>query len=212
MNRAVKFWDNAAKNYEKAETRFDKIHKQSIEMTKKHLKSSDNILDFGCGPGTKAFHFAEDVKSVQGIDISTKMIEMANKHASEKKITNVSFEQTSLFDEKFEKESFDVITAFSVLHVLDDLPQTVERVIELLKPGGLFISITPCLKEKMAPWNRFELNIYLLLMKLGLLPMMLTNYKFAELIDIIEKSNFNILETEKVFYKMSSYFIVAKKK
>jgi 2-polyprenyl-3-methyl-5-hydroxy-6-metoxy-1,4-benzoquinol methylase len=63
---------------------------------------------------------------------------------------NVDFAQTNLFDERYTKESFDVILAFNILHFLEDHRQALQRITELLKPGGLCISLTPCLREKMA--------------------------------------------------------------
>ena len=72
MSKSKKFWDKASKNYDKTEERFEYIHQKSRENTKKHLESSNVVLDYGCGTGTTACEIANDVKEIYAIDISSK--------------------------------------------------------------------------------------------------------------------------------------------
>jgi 2-polyprenyl-3-methyl-5-hydroxy-6-metoxy-1,4-benzoquinol methylase len=53
------------------------------------------------------------VKKVHGIDISSKMIEIAKRKTIERKTPNLDFAQGTIFDERLEKGSFDVILAFN---------------------------------------------------------------------------------------------------
>ncbi len=211
MDKSEKIWDKIAKNYDESEKRFEPIHIRTIENTKKYLNQNDIVLDYGCGTGTKAFELANSVKKIQAIDISSKMIEAAKRKAIVQKIVNVDFAHEIIFDEKLKREPFDVILAFNVLHSLEDHKQIMQRIAELLRSGGLLISTTPCLKEKMAVKNRLELSFFILLIKLGIFPNILTRFKFCELEDLISKGDFQIIETEKIFHRMSVYFIVAKK-
>lgn len=211
MNKSEKFWDKIADKYDKAEERFEPIHIKVIEDTKKYLNGSEMVLDYGCATGTKAFELAGNVKKIQGIDISSKMIEIAKRRSASRNTHNIDFAQATLFDERFGKESFDVILAFAILHGLENNLSVMKRIAKLLKPGGLFISATPCLKEKMAFSNKFQMYFYLLLSKTGMIPINLNRFKFYELDELIANGNFQIIKTEKIFYKMSSYFIVAKK-
>ena len=211
MDKSEKFWDKVANKYDKTEKRFEQIHIKTVENTKKYLNVNDIVLDYGCGTGTKALEIASNVKKIHGIDISSKMIEAAKRKAVERKIENVDFAQATIFDERYKRESFDVILAFNILHVLEDNQQIMQRITELLKPGGLFISTTPCLKEKMAFLIKCKLSFYLLLIKIGLVPNMLTRYKISELEDLIANGNFQIVETAILYHRMSCCFIVAKK-
>ena len=211
MNKSEKFWDKIADKYDKAEKRFEPIHIKTLENTKKYLNVSDIVLDYGCATGTKAFELAGNVKKIQGIDISAKMIEAAKRKAVERKIENVDFAQAIIFDERYKRELFDVILVFNILHLLEDNQQVMQRITELLKPGGLFISTTPCLKEKLAFSNKFQLYFYLLLSKIGLIPLYIGRFKFSELEDLIANGNLQIIETENLDHRISSYFIVAKK-
>ncbi len=211
MKKSEKFWDMVSKNYDKDEKRFEQIGTKVIEYTKKHLKASDIVLDYGCATGTKAIKLASTVSKIQGIDISSKMIKTARRKTIEHKIENINFTHATIFDKNLKKESFDVILAFNILHTLEDNNQAIQRVKELLKPEGLFISTTPCLREKMTFLTKSKLIFYLFLIKLGLLPNILTRFKISELINLITNGNFQIIESKKFYFKMSSYFIVAKK-
>jgi len=211
LNRIEKFWDNAAGNYDKSEKRFKQIHTKTLENTKKYLNANDIILEFGCGTGTKAFELAGNVKEIYAIDLSSKMIEIAKGKVIERKTENIDFAQATIFDERNKKESFEAILAFNILHVLKYDQQVIQRITELLKPGGLFISATPCLKEKMVIFDKTKLSLYALLIKIGLVPNILTRFQFPELEDLIANSNLQIIETEKLYHRLSSYFIVAKK-
>ncbi|MBN2010004.1 class I SAM-dependent methyltransferase [candidate division KSB1 bacterium] len=206
-----KFWDMAAPGFPKDEKRFEKINSIVIEKTNTYLKATDIVLDVGCGPGTKTIAFAGHVKHVLGIDISAKMIEMAEIKLADHNFSNIEFRHTTLFDETLQKESFDVIMIFAVLHALEDQQQVIQRITELLKPGGLFISSTPCLKEKMDGLNTIKFSLFLLLLKFGLFPNILTQFKFADLDRLLATEQLEIIETEALYDKISSYFVAAKK-
>ncbi len=211
MKKAEKFWDKIADKYDKAEESFEPVHTKVIENTKKYLNGSEVVLDYGCATGTKAFELAGHVKKIQGIDISSKMIEIAKKRSASSNTQDIDFVKTTIFDERFAKESFDVILAFAILHAIENNPGVLKRIATLLKPGGLFISATPCLKERMAFSNKFQMYFYLLLSKAGLIPVNLNRFNFNEVDRLIADGNFQIIEAEKMFCKMSSYFIAAKK-
>ncbi|MFX0070031.1 MAG: class I SAM-dependent methyltransferase [Candidatus Hermodarchaeota archaeon] len=209
-NKSEKFWDKISKNYDRDLKRFEPIHIKVIKNTKKYLNASDIVLDYGCAKGTKTFELASNVKKIYGIDISFKMIEGAKKRAKERNVENADFAHTTIFDERCKRESFDVILAFSILHGLEDCQQAMQRIIELLKPGGLFISITPCLKEKMKYSTKFEFYLFLLLSKLKLVPY-IKRFRTSELEDLIANGTLQIVEIENIFHKLSSCYIVAKK-
>jgi 2-polyprenyl-3-methyl-5-hydroxy-6-metoxy-1,4-benzoquinol methylase len=208
---AEKFWDKSAGTYDLSEKRFELAHIRTVKNTQKYLDVNDIVLEYGCGTGKKAFELADNVKEIHAIDISAKMIDIAKKGAIERGIKNVDFTHTTIFDAEYQNGFFSVLLAFNILHVVDDNQKVIRRIHNLLKPGGLLISITPCLKEKMVFINKCQLSFYLLLIKIGLVPDMLTNFKFSEVEDLISNGNFRIIETEEVYHRVSSNFIVAKK-
>ncbi|HEY9246069.1 MAG TPA: class I SAM-dependent methyltransferase, partial [Candidatus Methanoperedens sp.] len=146
MNKSEKFWDRMVKYLDRVERQDEATNIKIIEKTRNRLKISDNVLDYGCGTGTAAIKIAGSVTTVNGIDISSKMIEAAKGKTVERKVNNIDFVQTTIFDEKLKPGSFDVILCFHLLHLVEDTPKVMQRINELLKPGGLIISATPCIK------------------------------------------------------------------
>jgi 2-polyprenyl-3-methyl-5-hydroxy-6-metoxy-1,4-benzoquinol methylase len=71
------------------------------------------------------------------------MVDIAKRKADEREINNVTFTKTSIFDKEFKEDFFDAILAFNILHCLESVEEAINRVKCLLKPNGLFISVTP---------------------------------------------------------------------
>lgn len=211
MSKPEEFWDGASKNYDKTEERFEYIHSKSREKTKKFLKDSDTVLDYGCGTGTAACQFSSQVKGVHAIDISSKMIEIAREKSAVAKIENVRFEQSDIFDSKYSKESYDVILAFNMLHTVPSPQDVVLRINELLKPEGLFISVTPCLRQKMSFLVNLQIQLVRILCKLGLIPIPIRRITSSDVESILEAGGFQTVESEEIYKDASSYFVVAKK-
>ncbi len=130
-----------------------------------HLAVSDVILDYGCGTGLVSNEIAGNVKIVYAIDILSKMIEIVKNKATGSKIQNIDYAYSTIFDYRYKKGSFNVILAFYVLHLLDDSQMVIKRMNELLKSGGLIISVTPCMGEKP-----ILNNIFSIVSKTGIIP------------------------------------------
>jgi len=211
MSKTEKFWDKQAKIFDTSEKQFESAYKEVIAKTRLHLTENDNVLDFGCATGTKTIELARGVKHIHGLDISAEMIRNAIKKKDEANILNVSFSKGTLPDDDFEASSFDKIIAYSIIHLLVDGEKVVKRIHELLKPGGLFISLTVCMKDKMSFKRRFEVTAYLFMKRLGISPLHLNMFMPADVEKLIEDQNFQIVEAEKVSHGLPAVFIVAKK-
>jgi len=211
INKTKKFWDKQAKRYDSGEIQFDPVYKYVITKTRKYLSIADNVLDFGCATGTKTIQLAEGTKHIHGLDISTEMINEATKKKEKANIQNISFSQGTIYKNDLEKASFDNIIAYGIIHLLEDKEKVIQRIYELLKPGGLFISTTACFKEKMAFKNSLEFKAYLFSKRLGILPLHLNKFSTNDVKELMGNHNFHIIEAEKIFFGITSIFIVAKK-
>lgn len=206
-----KFWDKQAKRYDQAEKQFASVYNNIIDKTCKYLNLNDYVLDYGCATGNKTIELAQKVQHIHGIDISPEMINEANKKKSELDISNISFSQGTIFDSNLENSSFDTIIAYGIIHLLEENQKVIQRIHELLKQGGLFISTTACMKDKMAVKTRIEVTLYILMKKLGIFPLHINMFKSTEVIRIIEEQNFQIIEKERIIDGIPAIFVVAKK-
>lgn len=113
-NKAEKFWDRTANSYDNEEEKDKKTYEYIIEKTKSYLKSTDTVLDFGCGTGLVSNEISEIIKKVDAIDFSSKMIEIAKAKAEKRKIQNIEYSYTTVFDNKLKPASYDVILCYSM--------------------------------------------------------------------------------------------------
>ncbi|WP_344790922.1 class I SAM-dependent methyltransferase [Gryllotalpicola daejeonensis] len=98
-----------------------------------------DVLDVGCGDGLLALRLAAVSRSVVGIDRDAAAIAEAHKRLRMVANTDVAVSEFGT-EWGLTPDSYDVITMVSVLHELPLLP-TLERVVELLKPGGTLIVV-----------------------------------------------------------------------
>ena len=207
MDKSEKFWDKQAKDYSDDQQKIDLSKNKDFITTLKYLNTDQIVLDYGCATGIVSNAIADKVKEIQGIDISPKMIEIAKRTASERYIKNIKYAQATIYDERFQKESFDVVLAFRILHVLENPQAAVHRINELLKPGGVFISVTTCMGAYRVAFS----FIASLLKKLGIFPVHLNWFKLQGLQEIITEGGFQIAEYEKMDDRIACYCIIAKK-
>lgn len=94
LNEQKQHWDIRADEFNqyRSQTSNDKA-RQLMDYLKERGLSLDgmHILDIGCGTGHFALELAAVAASVTGLDISTKMIEYANRNAAQQRIGNVEF-------------------------------------------------------------------------------------------------------------------------
>lgn len=211
MDKAQSFWDSSAGNYDQTEERFEEIHRRSRELAKKHLGKSDVILDYGCGTGTTACELSTEVARIQAIDISSKMIELAKAKARAENIENVNFAQGDIFDAHFANESFDAILAYNMLHTVPDADAVVRRAYALLKPGGLIITVTPCLRDKLSLLVAAQIKLVQILCALRIIPVPVRRLRSIDLDKLTLEQGFQTKASEQLFAGASSYFLVGKK-
>ncbi len=104
------------------------------------IKSSDNVLDVGCGTGRMAVHVSEIVGpsgSVLGIDPSPYRVQVAEEKLKILADKNVRFEIGRGEDiGSLSAAAFDHVYFCSVFHWIDDKPAALAGAYRVLKPGG----------------------------------------------------------------------------
>ncbi len=163
------------------------------------------VLEFGCGTGSTAITHAPYVKHIHAIDISSKMIEIAQRKANAERVTNVTFERSTIDEFSVSDQTLDAVLALSILHLLENKEKVIAKVHRMLKPGGIFITSTACLGDTMkyikliAPIGKF----------LGLMPLVKV-FTMKELEENLADTGFQI-DYQWQPGKGKAVFIVAKK-
>jgi len=201
-----KFWNLIASKYAASPIADIAAYETKIEKLKSYLSPEDHVLDIGCGTGTQCDDLASNVKRVTGIDISSKLLAIAEQRKAERKIGNVEFIKTTVFDERFEPGGFDVVMAFYVLHFFEDIDEAFRRIYGLLKPDGLFISETACLGAK----GELTGKLLRLAGKLGFLPLInpLTTRQIEQ---ALEQAGFSIVDKTRFSESNEEYTLIARK-
>lgn len=197
MNIAARFWDKQAAGFD-ANEKLDHLRARTTENTRKYLNAGDVVLDYGCGTGIMACAIADHVQRVQGIDISSKMLEIAKAKAAEHGSNNIEFSQATIFDKSLKSESFDVVLAMGILHLLSSRKKVVQRIHQLLKPGGWFISSTACIGDNQPIMSLIN-RLFFIPSLIGLLPNV-RFFRVPELEHLISTEEFQIAEAESLSF------------
>lgn len=149
MERTARFWDRIAHRYAKQPVADEAAYQKKLQMTREHLRPEMEVLEIGCGTGSTAIVHAPCVKHILAVDVSSRMLEIAQRKAEAAEIRNITFRQAAIDDFRAPDRSFDVVLALSILHLLEDKEAVIARVHAMLKPGGLFVTSTACLGDTM---------------------------------------------------------------
>ncbi len=152
----ARFWDRAARKYAARPIAAPAEYERTLDRTRALLKSSDHVLELGCGTGTTALRLADGVERYLATDISPEMIAIANQKHATTPIRGLTFRVATADTTAVDAGPFDAILGFNYLHLVRDLHGTLCRIHALLMADGVFISKTPCVGE-MNPLVRLVL-------------------------------------------------------
>ncbi len=148
MDRSF-FWDKIAKRYSKQPIADEAAYRKKLRVTREYFQPDMEVLEFGCGTGSTAIAHSPYVKHIQAIDISSKMIEIAQRKADAENVENVTFRRSAIDQFSVPDRTLDAVLGLSILHLLENREEVIARVYKMLKPGGIFVTNTACLGDTM---------------------------------------------------------------
>ena len=98
--------------------------------------SSFDVLDYGCGTGLVSFCFSDDVKSIEGLDNSTSMIEVYNEKSNKIGMKNIKGFVHNINEQDLQKEKYDLIVTNMTMHHIKNTQDFISKLTYSLKPNG----------------------------------------------------------------------------
>jgi ubiquinone/menaquinone biosynthesis C-methylase UbiE len=187
----ARFWDRTSTKYARSAISDQAGYVRSLERTRALLSPDDRVLELGCGTGSTALLLASGVKSYLATDFSTGMIAIAEEKHAAAPVPGLAFRTASAEALEPEAAQFNAILCFNYLHLVRNLPGTLQRIYALLSDDGLFVSKTPCVGD-MNPLIRLAL----LVMRLVRMAPFAGVFTAPELGRAISDAGFKILCTE----------------
>jgi tocopherol O-methyltransferase len=120
----------------------ESLQRMNEEMMKMAgIRSSDRVLDAGCGVGGSSFFLASRLRCrVTGITLSERQVAFATSQSLKQQLNQlVDFKQADYAATGLPAESFDIVWGCESTCYADDKSKFIEEAYRLLKPGGRLI-------------------------------------------------------------------------
>ena len=132
------FWDKVSGVYDLFENIYNKsVYQSTGESVAKYIKNSDRVLECACGTGAISVFIAPVCKELIVSDYSVGMLKQAKKKL--KNYDNIDYRRVDITDIEAEDNSFDVVVAGNVIHLLPDPQRAMNELTRVCKDGGRLV-------------------------------------------------------------------------
>jgi ubiquinone/menaquinone biosynthesis C-methylase UbiE len=197
------FWDRIARKYAAMPVSDQAAYENTLARIDHHLKLDDHVLELGCGTGSTAIRMAGGVARYLATDFSQTMIEIAREKPQEH--ANLTFDVADMTLSGHQAGSYDAVLGFNLFHLVPDADAALARIHAVLKPGGTFISKTPCLASM---W--YIRPVIAVMRLMGKAPA-LTYFSARGLDEKIRAAGFELVEVAEHNKGTRGHFVVARK-
>jgi cyclopropane fatty-acyl-phospholipid synthase-like methyltransferase len=130
-------YDRMADHYLRTKDVHDPVTLAVLGQLATGLPEGATVLDPGCGAGVPATQWLARRFTVTGVDVSTRQLQLARRHAPETILIKASMTAVD-----FAPATFDAVVAlYSIIHVPRTThPSLLRRIHTWLKPGGRFLA------------------------------------------------------------------------
>ena len=132
------FWDKVSGVYDLFENIYNKsVYQSTGESVAKYIKNTDRVLECACGTGAISIFIAPVCKELIVSDYSVGMLKQAKKKL--KNYDNIDYRRVDITDIEAEDNSFDVVVAGNVIHLLPDPQWAMNELTRVCKDGGRLV-------------------------------------------------------------------------
>ncbi len=131
----------------------------ALEILLARVPAGSRILDLGCGPGWTSLLLARAGYNVVGVDISERMIEIAQERAVREAV-EAEFFVGDMEELALDERSFDAVFLFDCLHHCPGYQHVLDRACQHLRPGGLLLLFETTLLHRFSRHARETTRVY----------------------------------------------------
>lgn len=160
--------------------------KKKLNLINKHINSSKNLLDIGCGTGSFLEAALNDNWNIIGIEPNKQARAIANE-----KCVNQVYDADKL--NTIQAYQFDVITLWHVLEHIPNLEEQMSELYRLLKPNGTLIIAVPNFKS-------YDANHYKEFWAAYDVPRHLWHFSQTAIKKLFAQYNFKVVKTKPMIF------------
>ncbi len=147
------FWDRVAWVYDIFANGINKkANRELCAVVEKLVSPTDEVLECACGTGLLTGIIAGKCRRIIATDFSRKMLKRAEKKC--RKYGNVTFEEGNILQLRYPDESFDMVVAANVLHLLEEPYRALSELNRVCQPGGRIVIPTYLNRTETGRTNR----------------------------------------------------------
>jgi len=114
------FWDFCAPFYDFAEKTNGRVYGEMLKTVNGFVPKGAAVLEAAAGTGSISIAVSDKASRITCSDISEKMLNVARRKINKRGIQNIAVELRSIFKLEKPDNSFDVVIAGQVLHLIDE--------------------------------------------------------------------------------------------
>jgi len=210
VRKEKRIWEKMAGFYDKQIGKYEDAYDQSIKRTKNLVEDYHNVLEIGCGTGIITFGVADYVDRITAVDVSPKMIKVAEEKANNYNCDNIIFDVQDGCNLPYQDESFDIVLMFNLLHFLKEPALQIRESYRVLKRGGFLITATDCYGDHTSLKVKIWLKLQTILNKVGIIPY-LSNFERSDLERLMIENGYQIVDTAILYEDPINYYLSLKK-
>lgn len=130
------FWDMVAPVYDLLESANGRVYKKMLGYSASLVNEGDSVLECAAGTAEISIAVSEKASHILCTDMSENMLDVAKEKCRKKGISNIEFAERNIFDLPEEDETYDVVIAANVLHLVENPENAVKELMRVLKRGG----------------------------------------------------------------------------
>ncbi len=138
----LKVWDRFAFMYDFIIKKDKNAYKEIVNQIDQLIKAENKVLEIATGTGIIAIGLSGSVKTMEAVDFSSEMIDIAKKKAQNLGVSNINFSVQDATCLVYEAESFDYVIISNSLHIMPEPQKVLTEIKRVLNKGGKLIAPT----------------------------------------------------------------------